>query len=451
MKFETVFAGVRIPDSYGILFQLDVCSERWRFASDIVYVVFQIETFTNRPIFENIHLKINLPLKIFEDNLTSYKEVITPNGIKLNFEMKRDYLICYVKEFMYMKSLAMGIIDEKGADPNTDTLDSIVIDYGDVLGKLYDPQNKLIGIVCDKDIEYPTAKEYFTLEKGENVTKQFDRNAPFYSKINKVLNIVPQKTEHYLSAVLLTKGENEYLMEFLQGNKKAGIDFFYIYDNNKDEKDYVENIIKGTEFESICKVIHFQKQRQLQYEAYAHFMKNFKFETTWATFIDTDEIYEGDLRSYCKEHENKYIDLGILWTIHNANGHIEKPKGAQAENYTKVVPYGYGGVLGKIIIQPDKVKKMYVHSCVYHPVYERYYPYEEIVDKKFIPNGKIKLHHYICRSLEEWIDKIKRGSCDAFYVRRAYLDFVHYNPELEQQTQEYLKKHGIPLEFKQIG
>jgi hypothetical protein len=49
----------------------------------------------------------------------------------------------------------------------------------------------------------------------------------------------------------------------------------------------------------------------------------------------------------------------------------------------------------------------------------------------------IKLKHYYTRSLEEWVEKINRGSCSPSALRR-YEDFFLYNPDLIEYKNQYL-------------
>ena len=41
----------------------------------------------------------------------------------------------------------------------------------------------------------------------------------------------------------------------------------------------------------------------------------------------------------------------------------------------------------------------------------------------------ICVDHYFTKSYEEWIEKIRRGSCDPNYYRR-YNEFFRYNPDM---------------------
>lgn len=446
MRFETVFTGMRIPDSFGQLFSLNVYAEQWRFKEEIVYLVLTYQSFNTRPEQQNLYLKINIPLRCFDDNLLNVKDYHCVDNVNFHFELKDNSLYCTTFDKVFLTSLVFAAYD-KDADAMRNSYKRGKIDYGEIYGVLKDPLDKVCGLVTKDDIQFPSAKEYFPLEKGDYIVNKLDIDMHRYQTRFSV-NVTPQKAEHYISAVLLTKGENEYLDEFLELNHKAGIDYFYIYDNN-DEKDRID--LSNTKWKDLCTIIPFKKKRQLQYEAYDHFLTNYKYETSWATFIDTDEIYTGDLKQVCKENEN-YVCLTTFWTCHNANGLVKKPEGRQFDNYTKIVPYGYNYPLGKCIIQPDKVDKMYVHECNISRCYDKVYFGEETnPSEEYIPpSAEITLHHFITRSLEEWVDKVYRGSCDPFYVRRVK-EFLHYNPEMENEFYAYLKEREIPIDFKQVG
>lgn len=52
----------------------------------------------------------------------------------------------------------------------------------------------------------------------------------------------------------------------------------------------------------------------------------------------------------------------------------------------------------------------------------------------------ICVDHYYTKSYEEWLNKIKRGSCDPYYSRK-YDEFFEYNPEME-----YCRENTYPVQ-----
>ena len=117
------------------------------------------------------------------------------------------------------------------------------------------------------------------------------------------------------------------------------------------------------------------------------------------------------------------------------------------ENFTKTVQ-NPSGLYGKMFVQPYRIKRMYVHLALgYNPKCDmavnstgewhclsfeknlvRYFDNDETLYED------IWIGHYVTRSFEEWMEKIKRGSCDPNFRRKFDLYF-QYNPELE-----FLKK-----------
>lgn len=459
MLAERLYNGIRIPDSYGILSFLSIMGEIWRLNSDIVYVKLIMSEHLDEDI-TGIALKICIPLGVFDDTCTNEKTV-TLGDSKINLKLigARLLITSYSTVYLYSVDLMKPEFDHGNQTIYFNPLDhswvkprSLDIKDGDTMYLLKDPLGKIYGLVSKYDIEAPAAAGSVILDSVYNASSYLDNitnriytdySAGLIEKIEPNLN-----APHYLSAVLLTKNENDYLFEFLEENTKAGFDYFYIYDNNDDDHK-VSDFIKGTEWENKCTVKQIKQIKNIQYEAYQDFMFNYKDETTWASFIDTDEIYSGDVKALCQQLQDNCPTVTIDWTIHNANGHLDRPKGRQVDNFTKVVPYNLPCVIGKVIVQPKFLTIMYVHDVSVHPAYYTFRPGNDIKEEEnYIPDFEIKLHHYMTRSAEEWVDKILRGSCDPSALRRIN-DFLLFNSEIEDEFNNYLEKRGISKQLTQ--
>ncbi len=91
--------------------------------------------------------------------------------------------------------------------------------------------------------------------------------------------------------------------------------------------------------------------------------------------------------------------------------------------------------MGKVFVQPSRMEDMYIHNG---NAKDGFYVVGE--QKNRIPNGQIQndipttdlicVDHYYTKSYEEWLEKLKRGSCDSNFFRK-YEHFFMYNPDME--------------------
>ena len=250
--------------------------------------------------------------------------------------------------------------------------------------------------------------------------------------------------KYYCSLCLLIKDENEYIVEWLNHHITMGVDHFYIYDNMSEVP--IEDTVRAAD-ESLldkCTFIRFNSySRNMQYECYEDCLSDYGKDSKWIGFIDTDEFVflnkSKSLKEFLQPREN-YFGIYIPWEIYNSNGHIGKPDGSVIESYTRKAPHTTD-LYGKLFVQPDRVEKMYVHAAtprymsdtlvfengdlvcdnmlVYYQRYKNGQPY---YDDAYIA-------HYITRSLQEWCDKINRGTSDPNFKRKFDTYFL-YNPEM---------------------
>ena len=105
---------------------------------------------------------------------------------------------------------------------------------------------------------------------------------------------------HYLSVCAIVKNENRYLPEWIRYHKAAGVEHFYLFDNDSESplrddpgvKPFVDGgIVTLTEVHGSL----------LQLPLYDHVAKNFAGMSKWVMIIDADEflvpVRQNDLRA----------------------------------------------------------------------------------------------------------------------------------------------------------
>lgn len=254
--------------------------------------------------------------------------------------------------------------------------------------------------------------------------------------------------KYYLSECLMIKNENQYLHEHIVSDMEAGIDHFYIYDDRSDVP--VEEYLKNNypELLDYCTItvvddswinpIYDEKQRSI----YNRFLDDYGDETVWCSITDTDEIWEGDLKKFCKEAEESGVyRIFVPWTIHGCNGHIFNDgnpfslKERFVDSVISLIDFPLNKLqelnmyCGKSIVYCDKELNKGYHLTVHviiPSIYEKenlikidddwvsktdYDYWSDIVNKYKTSDFRLNvtLHHYFFRSVEEYLVKMLRG------------------------------------------
>lgn len=259
---------------------------------------------------------------------------------------------------------------------------------------------------------------------------------------------------YYCSACLIIRDDNEYLPEWLEWHIGQGIECFYIYDHGS--KIPVCETVKSLpqEIKSRLKIHDFGGSHEFaQHEAYNDCLKKYAGESRWIAFIDSDEMIRvktgQTLQAFLREYED-YAGLFIKWIVYGANGQKNKSDAPCRVRFSKESPSKASENVGKVIVQPAFMRKMLTHNgytkegfCVVDE-----HKREVGAAQVYQENGTadlICLDHYYTKSYEEWLNKIKRGSCDPYYSRK-YAEFFEYNPDME-----YCRESTFPIQEYEIS
>ena len=152
-----------------------------------------------------------------------------------------------------------------------------------------------------------------------------------------------------LAVVAILKNEGHYLKEWLDYHLMAGVDHFYIYDN--ESPDNQAEVAKPYVEAGLVDYISFPG-KAMQYAVYNNAVKRFKFHCRYMAIIDGDEfIYPkvargGDITEVVDEILSKdpnAAGLSIHWQIFGSNGQekADYSKGV-LERFTRRAPKDWG-------------------------------------------------------------------------------------------------------------
>ena len=239
-----------------------------------------------------------------------------------------------------------------------------------------------------------------------------------------------------LAVVSIMKNEAPYVKEWLDYHLLAGVEHFYIFDN--ESPDNLKEVLQPyIDAEIVTYTFYPGKARQ--YEAYNEAIQNYRFVCKYIAFIDADEfIFPQNNKTIVEVTDEILADKpqagGLAANIYYfGSNNLEKAdysKGVM-ERFTRRAPVDWIPILNKAqnlpggtahvstITNPRRVHHFgNPHFAFYFegffavnsnggqvPVY---YNNPPLVDK-------IVMNHYCVKSKEEYMTKIARGAADNYY------------------------------------
>lgn len=231
---------------------------------------------------------------------------------------------------------------------------------------------------------------------------------------------------------LLIKDENQYLCEHIRNNMLAGVDFFFIYDNMSDVP--VVDFLTSTDAALLnyCSIERYNScGRVLQLDCYNDFISKHAASDDYVAFVDTDELFEGDLKAaislYCN---NKRSSIRFESVLHGCAGRVlDDGSNTLAARFRNDILRMRDWT--KTISRISTIKQIAVHNAYLK------FPYTQIT-LNYTNCNIAHLHHYRFRSFEEYVKKILRGGCDS----RTSLNiksFFDYNTSISTTQEDVIK------------
>ena len=266
-----------------------------------------------------------------------------------------------------------------------------------------------------------------------------------------------------LAVVAIIKNEAPYVKEWLDYHLLAGVNHFFIYDNQDDDeqKKILEPYISAG---LVTHIPYPGKARQ--YEAYNDATQNYKFFCRYMTFIDGDEfIFPQNNKSIVEVLDEIFSEnpdaagLGVNIFTFGSNfqdkadysrGVLERFTRRNSKDFTPDMPGGIKNAGGTAhissITNPRRIDYFFnPHFAIYFegctainengkPV-ELFFNYPPTLDK-------IVMNHYSEKSREERIKKVKRGTADAYhnvykYEEENYTHDTEFNKVFDDGILKY--------------
>lgn len=278
-----------------------------------------------------------------------------------------------------------------------------------------------------------------------------------------------------LAITAIFKDEAPYLKEWLDYHLLAGVDHFYLYNN--DSSDNYKEVLAPYVEKNLVTLIDFPGEI-MQMPAYADAINNYRFECRYMAFIDIDEfVYPKKLTEGIIQVVDEILSnnpnaagLGINWQIYGSNGQetadysrgvLERFTRRAHKDWSDQCPYGYltGNVHVKTIANPRTI------DFIGNPHYTNYFGEFHSINESGVAveyynnipvtTNKIVVNHYYTKSFEEFCIKQKRGRSDiGGHYNDAWYDFYNRNEEFDDGILKYRnarkKKFYIKSDFNRI-
>ncbi len=255
-----------------------------------------------------------------------------------------------------------------------------------------------------------------------------------------------------LAIVAIFKDESPYLREWLDYHLLAGVEHFYLYDN--DSSDGYAEVLQPYVDANIVTLIDWPG-KAMQNPAYMDALTRFRFFCRYMAFIDLDEFIlplEGQsivevVDEVLPRHERAQA-LSITWRLFGSNGQetADYSRGV-LERFTRRAP-NEGDIGGepyvKLVGNPRSMK--FFSGAHYALHFGGNITVDEFGNKlKSHANAskrveKIVLNHYAVKSLEEFSRKDRRGFADNTNVRpytRELFDSLDRNEVFDDDILTY--------------
>ena len=245
-----------------------------------------------------------------------------------------------------------------------------------------------------------------------------------------------------VAEVLLIKDENRYLLEHLAYNAAAGVEHFFIYDNMSSTPVWEYLRKTAPDLMQICTIERYQGRGNTQIDCYADYLQKWRGEVEWSLFCDTDEVSTGNIRDAVAEFGGDYNCLSFSPILHGCNGKVYDDGGGMFERFGNDVAdpahhwYKFVARTADIVHIPNPHCNIMCGKRLKYLTAANY--------------PQCTLHHFRYRSFEEFINKIKRGTCLCLSERDKHkmAEFFEANPTISQTDPEVvalMQKYGVTL------
>lgn len=264
----------------------------------------------------------------------------------------------------------------------------------------------------------------------------------------------------------MAKNEHKYINEWVAHYLGLGVDKIYIYDNDDLDKPYIKDFI-DTKYLDKCviKNIRGQQKPKLQHDIYTGFYIKYGKTFDWCLFCDIDEFLFGitNFHSWLMQPHFKNskqirvkwklfgdddlitrdMKLGVMDTFHKevtSSLHRNLQQKGNLENQGKML---IRGGMENIVIRSPHFGSIGSRDNVIPSVLPSgKVSFSKVVIEEDYSKESVYLHHYMTKSLSEFIEQ-KLNRTDAVFGNKLALDYYWRINRKTQAKLKYLEDMGL--------
>ena len=250
--------------------------------------------------------------------------------------------------------------------------------------------------------------------------------------------------ENEIAFVLIVKNESRYIGEWLEYHYRIGVDKFYIYDNDSEDR---SELLKILEPWIQAGVVDFEDApgQFRQMPVYNDAIERHRFDCRYMGFIDTDEFIYIKTGQTLPEFLNDYFPgreiisgFCINWRMFGMSGKKFYEPLDVIERFTiRNEDESTSNYLVKSIVNPRRILYMpnphAAQYMIYSEACDEALRYVRSPQNQYNTCEKIQLNHYFTKSYEEYTIKHSRGraDCGLGYGKLEDFDFERASQGIE--------------------
>ena len=272
-----------------------------------------------------------------------------------------------------------------------------------------------------------------------------------------------ERPRYRLTAMIRVKDEARFLPEWLAHHVGIGVEHCYIYDNNS--SDGIETVMAPFIERGLATYVHWPHVPASP-SSHVDFLERFGDASEWVAFLDADEFLvesaPGELLRVLRTHPH-WPAVAVSSRYFGSAGHEKIPRGLVTEQFDRASATISDHV--KVVARPAAVHRYRnPHNFYYRHGRLARTPDGDRVFGSFVRASaapSLVLHHYVCRSREDYENKARRGYATTAgavaqtrRASRAATEFAKHNDVqatvpvvTRQETARLLEQLGYPDEL----
>lgn len=245
-----------------------------------------------------------------------------------------------------------------------------------------------------------------------------------------------QKYKYFFCFTSMGKLENKYVKELINYYKEIGVNKFYLADNNDNFYEKLSDLLKNNILDGLLDIIDVRGIKKDQTQLFSEIYEKHKSECNWMSFFDFDEYLSFKQKNisiqnyFSKSNFEKCNVILINWIIYNDNDIVKYDNRSLNERFSNPLYNSEANKFVKSIIKGNLNLNPWVYDQTSHrPKHQlrtcdsngnRVKTFNDVVIPPIIE--KVYLKHFATKTIEEYIEKIKRGHPSQTILLNKWID-----------------------------